>query len=138
VKVALLSATLLLILCGCGDADDAPKPPIVQTKSNQVMAQPESTVEGAPTSGDELGIAMYPNSKVLSKHSGDKTVQADIETPDPVEKAIAFYERQLSAKSDGKAPMTTIEGRKNGYHYVVVIAPKPGGTTAISILGEKA
>lgn len=134
------------VLWGCGNSDEAPKPSVVQTKSEQAMAQPRSQktpvsekfpVTEKPAEAGDVGVGLYPGAMVLSKHIRKDTVQADIETADSVAKAVSFYEAELSAKSDGKAPMTTIEGRKNGYHFVVVIAPKPGGKTAISILGEK-
>lgn len=98
-------------------------------------AAPEPT--NAPASKVGFPVALYPGAKVLSQNKSDKTVQADIETPDAADKAIAFYEKELGGKSDGKVPMTTVQGKKNGFDFAVIIAPKPGGHTAISILGER-
>lgn len=137
-KTAVGVLIFVIMVAGCGNADDA-KPSIVQTKSVQAAGETQVAApqtETPPTSG-EFPLALYPKSDVLSKNMHDKTVQADIESGDPVDKVIAFYEKELGAKSDGRSPMTTIMGDKAGYHFAVIIAPKQGKKAAISILGEK-
>ena len=58
------------------------------------------------------------------------------ETNWEIEMYVKFYEEELGAKADGQGGLFTIEAKKGGIKYAVVVSAS-GGVTSISILGEK-
>ena len=63
----------------------------------------------------------------------DEIVSADLETLDPPEKVIEFYEKELRAESDANG---MIMARKNGRTYLVR-AMREGPVTLVWIMGQR-
>src|ERR1044072_3698868 len=136
-RVLIVLTLAAALLAGCGSdtnqtAGGTPAP----TGKSAPGATEGSSASPAPTisPANDTGIPIYPGAKVLTRHDKDKTVNAEIETTDPFEKVVAYYEKELSAKRKGNESLVTIEGAKGEYSYGIVIAPKQGGLTAVSVL----
>ena len=127
-KILLLCFVTIFVLAGCGQAPDAPA-----TTPPTTTADNQST---KPLTEAQLGVKFYPGARVVTSGETDSVLSANLETSDPSDKAVAFYENELGAKSDGGSPVATISGKKGAVQYAISITTA-SGVTSISILGKK-
>jgi hypothetical protein len=80
-------------------------------------------------------VSMYPGAKMVTNHRFEKGFSIALETTDPPEKPTAYYEKELGAKAQTSAGLTSIEAVKGGQKIVVGIGAEKEHT-AIFILGE--
>jgi hypothetical protein len=88
-----------------------------------------------PISEARLGLKLYPGATIVTSGETDDVVSANLRTPDPAEKVIAFYERELGAKGSGDRASYQLSGSKGGKTYAIAI--NNDGATNVSIMGKK-
>ncbi len=89
-----------------------------------------------PISEERLGVKIYPGATMVTSGETDEVVSANLRTPDPAAKVIAFYEAELSAKGSGDPAAYTISADKKGKKYAISINADQGSTN-VSIMGKK-
>ena len=80
-------------------------------------------------------MKIYPGATIVTSGETDEIVSANLRTPDPPAKAIAFYETELGAKGSGDPATYQISGRKGNMTYGISI--NTDSQTNISITGRK-
>lgn len=128
IYLALFLAALVAVGCSSGDGSAAK--PADQPK---VQAPAE---KAKPITEQELGLKFYPGAKVKSATGLNKGVSAELETEDPEDKVVVFYERELGVKAKKERDLVTIDGSKAGKTYMITIT-SINGITSISIMGEE-
>ena len=119
---ALLTA--ITFVAGCGDSTADSKP-----------AATGNHDASGPITEAKLGVKIYPGARIVTSGETDEIVSANLRTPDPVEKVIAFYETELGAKASGDSVNYQISGQKGSKKYVIAI--NNDGSTNVSIMGRK-
>lgn len=116
--VVLFAATVIVAGCGNSTAD----------------ASGNHDASG-PITEARLGLKIYPGAAIVTSGETDEIVSANLRTPDPPAKVIAFYETELSAKGAGDLATYEISGQKGGRNYAITI--NNDGATNVSIMGKK-
>jgi uncharacterized protein (DUF2345 family) len=128
---------VIAVLMGCRSNDAKPlKETSHSATANATVAPSGPKSMAKPITEAELGIPFYAGAKVLSAAGTDRAVTASLETTAPIAEVIAFYEKELGAKAAKDSGLISIDGRKGGKSYSIVMTTG-AGKTSIMIMGEK-
>jgi ABC-type uncharacterized transport system auxiliary subunit len=128
-------AALAAVLSGCAMEESTTSFPKKPAPSKAPVESIHAEA-GKAISPEVLGLALYPGAKVVTSGTEGKIVSANLETADATDKVTKFYEGELGAKAETKGGLLSVQGAKGGTRYAIVVL-RSGGTTSISIMGEK-
>lgn len=148
-----IAVLVLLIFTGCGDAPVDGRSKSAPAEPSQPLTAGETRQHIAPTGGAGAivrsgplvpvrlppGFTLYPGAKVTGntvvEGAGKRRVLLVFETPDPLEKVMAFHRGQADAAGTtltldlGTPEQASIGGRlPSGGHLTISARQRPAGT----------